>query len=103
MGLVYQDEIVAVMLYDIQNGAIRGKNKAYELLRLSISKGTRVQGGASQLQKASEEVFKEMGVTEIFSYSNATINSGAVYEKLARHNWIKTHVGGNRFWLKHVI
>ena len=139
LGLVFQDELVAVMLYDIQNGAIRGKNKAYELLRLSISKGTRVQGGASKLQKASEEVFKEMGVTEIFSYSNATINSGAVYEKLgftprriiggqpfvimgnndivrlitlhpestdeklARHNWIKTHVGGNRFWLKHVI
>lgn len=139
LGLVYQDEIVSVMLYDIQNGAIRGKNKAYELLRLSISKGTRVHGGASKLQEACENVFKEMGVTEIFSYSNATINSGGVYEKLgftprriiggqpfvimgnndivrlitlhpestdeklARHGWIKTHVGGNRFWLKHVL
>ena len=127
------------MLYDIQNGAIRGKNKAYELLRLSISKGTRVHGGASKLQQACEEVFKEMGVTKIFSYSNATINSGGVYEKLgfiprriiggqpfvimgnndivrlitlqpestvekiAKHNWIKTHVGGNRFWAKQVI
>ena len=139
LGLVYQDELVAVMLYDIQNGAIRGKNKAYELLRLSISKGTRVHGGASKLQQACEDVFREMKVTEIFSYSNATINSGGVYEKLgftprriiggqpfvimdnnsivrlitlhpestdeklAKHNWIKTHVGGNRFWLKHVI
>ena len=139
LGLVYQDELVAVMLYDIQNGAIRGKNKAYELLRLSISKGTRVHGGASKLQQACENVFREMGVSEIFSYSNATINSGGVYEKLgftprkiiggqpfvimgnndivrlitlhpestdeklAKHGWIKTHVGGNRFWLKYVV
>lgn len=139
LGLIYKDEIVAVMLYDIQTGAIRGKNRAYELLRLSISKGTRVHGGASKLQQACEETFREMNVTEIFSYSNATINSGAVYEKLgftprriirgqtfvmlgnnditrlinlhpestdeklARHGWIKTHIGGNRFWLKHII
>ena len=81
-GLVFRDELVAVMLYDIANGAVRGKKKDYELVRLSISKGTRIHGGASKLQTACEETLREMGVSEIFSYSNATINSGAVYEKL---------------------
>ena len=81
-GLVFRDELVAVMLYDIANGAVRGKKKDYELVRLSISKGTRIHGGASKLQSACEETLREMGVSEIFSYSNATINSGAVYEKL---------------------
>lgn len=81
-GLVYNDELVAVMLYDISNGAIRGRKKQYELVRLSISKGTRIHGGASKLQKACEETLQRMGVHEIYSYSNATINSGAVYKAL---------------------
>lgn len=81
-GLVFKDELVAVMLYDISNGAVRGKKKDYELVRLSISKGTRVHGGASKLQQACEETLVEMGISEIYSYSNSTINSGAVYEKL---------------------
>lgn len=81
-GLVFKDELVAVMLYDISNGAIRGRKKEYELVRLAISKGTQIHGGASKLQKACEETLRQMGITEIYSYSNATINSGAVYEKL---------------------
>ena len=81
-ALVYKDEVVAVMLYDISNGGIRGRKKDYELVRLSISKGTRVHGGASKLQQACEGTLKEMGVRRIYSYSNATINSGSVYEKL---------------------
>lgn len=81
-GLVYKDELVAVMLYDIQEGAVRGRNSNYELVRLAISKNSRVHGGASKLQKACEEALREMGVTEIFSYSNATINTGAVYRAL---------------------
>ena len=81
-GLVFRDELVAVMLYDIADGAVRGKKKDYELVRLSIAKGTRIHGGASKLQNACEETLREMGITKIFSYSNATINSGAVYEKL---------------------
>ena len=39
-GLVFKDELVAVMLYDMQNGAVRGKKTDYELVRLAISKGT---------------------------------------------------------------
>lgn len=81
-GLVFKGELVAVMLYDISNGAVRGRKKNYELVRLSISKGTRIHGGASKLQGACEETLRNMGVKEIYSYSNATINSGAVYEKL---------------------
>lgn len=81
-GLVFKNELVAVMLYDIQNGAVRGGNMSYELLRLSISKGTRIHGGASKLQKACEETLRQAGVKQIFSYSNATINSGAVYKVL---------------------
>lgn len=81
-GLTFKDELVSVMLYDISNGAVRGRKKEYELVRLSISKGTRIHGGASKLQKACEDTLREMGVKEIYSYSNATINSGAVYEKL---------------------
>ena len=81
--LVYAGEVVAVMLYDITDGAIRGnKGKRYELLRLSISHGTRIHGGASKLQTACEQTILEMGINKIYSYSNATINSGAVYEKL---------------------
>lgn len=137
-ALVYKDEVVAVMLYDISNGAIRGRNQNYELVRLAIAKGTKVHGGASKLQGACEEVLRRMGVEKIYSYSNATINSGAVYEnlgfkgtgvmqgqpfvilknnrlerlinlypestdeKLAKHGWIKTHVGGNKMWEKDI-
>ncbi len=81
-GLVFKSELVAVMLYDVSNGAVRGRKKDYELVRLSISKGTRIHGGASKLQSACEDTLRQMGVTKIYSYSNATINSGAVYEKL---------------------
>ena len=81
-GLVFKDELIAVMLYDIADGAVRGRKKDYELVRLSIAKGTRIHGGASKLQNACEETLHKMGITKIFSYSNATINSGAVYEKL---------------------
>lgn len=81
-GLVFRDELVAVMFYDISNGAVRGKKKEYELVRLSIAKGTRIHGGASKLQQACEATLIEMGEKKIYSYSNATINSGAVYEKL---------------------
>lgn len=137
-ALVYKNEIVAVMLYDVSNGAIRGKKKDYELVRLSISKGTRIHGGASKLQKACEKTLYLMGERRIYSYSNATINSGAVYEKLGfetskveggqpfvimRNNKIerlitlypnstdralakagnlKTHLGGNRLWVKNI-
>lgn len=138
LGLEYKNEIVAVMQYDISNGAIRGDDHRYELVRLSISKGTMVHGGASKLQKACEEVFTKMGLDEIYSYSNATINTGAVYknlgftgtdieggqpfvimednsivrlinlypestnEKLAYRGRVKTHIGGNRTWVKKV-
>ena len=81
-GLVFGSELVAVMHYDISNGAVRGKKKDYELVRLAIAKGTRIHGGASKLQAACEETLRQMGVSTIYSYSNATINTGAVYEKL---------------------
>lgn len=81
-GLAYNDELVAVMLYDISAGAVRGRNKNYELVRLSISKGTQIHGGASKLQGACEATLWQMGITRIYSYSNATINTGAVYQKL---------------------
>ena len=138
LGLEYKNEVVAVMQYDISNGGIRGNDHRYELVRLSISKGTMVHGGASKLQKACEEVFRLMGLDEIYSYSNATINTGAVYknlgftgtdiedgqpfvifednsmdrlinlypestnEKLALRGRVKTHIGGNRTWVKKV-
>ena len=137
-ALVYKDECVAVMLYDVSNGAVRGSKKEYELVRLSISKDTRIHGGASKLQKACEQTLYAMGERKIFSYSNATINSGAVYEKLgfspsridggqpfailrnnklerlvhlypnstnqalAANGWIKTHIGGNKLWVKDI-
>lgn len=81
-GLLFNGEIVAVMLYDISAGAVREKNKKYKLVRLSISKGTQVYGGASKLQAVCENSLREIGAKKIYSYSNATINSGAVYEKL---------------------
>lgn len=137
-GLVFHGELVAVMLYGISTGAVRGTKKEYELVRLAISKGTRIHGGASKLQKACEDTLREMGETKIYSYSNATINSGAVYEKLgfmgskvgggqpfvikrdnslerlancqpystnealAQRCWLKTHLGGNRLWVKQI-
>ena len=81
---------------------------------------------------------KEYGVKKIFSYSNATINSGAVYQKLgfrggkldlgqphvimndfrlirlvnlspfttnenlAKKHRLKTHIGGNKMWVKDI-
>lgn len=83
-ALVYEGEIVAVMSYDLTGGAVRGLQKAdkYELLRLSIKHGTQINGGASKLQKQCEEAIRHQGCTEIFSYSNATINEGNVYKQL---------------------
>ena len=137
-GLTFGYELVAVMMYDMTTGAVRGEKKEYELLRLAISKGTMVHGGASKLQKACEETLVAMGQKKIFSYSNATINSGAVYEKLgftsskvdggqpfvilknndlvrlitlhpystdealALRSHLKTHLGGNRVWVKEI-
>lgn len=97
-GLVFKDELVAVMLYSIQGGAVRGQNFSYELVRLSIAKGARIHGGASKLQAACEDTLRQMGVSQIFSYSNATINTGAVYEKLG----FKEHAieGGQPFVIK---
>ena len=92
-GLVYRGELVAVMLYDISNSAVRGRKRDYELMRLSISKATRVHGGASKLQAACEGTLRQMGVKQIYSYSNATINSGAVYEKLG---FVGTKVEGGQ-------
>ena len=137
-GLDYKGELVAVMLYAKQNGAVRGGNTDYELVRLSISKNTRVHGGASKLQKACENALRENGIKKIFSYSNATINTGAVYKalgfkegkinagqpfvilrnnilvrlvnlypkttngELALRGWLKTHISGNKMWVKEI-
>jgi N-acetylglutamate synthase-like GNAT family acetyltransferase len=83
-ALVYNGEVVAVMSYDLTGGAVRGLSKAnkYELLRLAIKHGTQVNGGASKLQAKCEECIRHQGCTEIFSYSNATINEGNVYKAL---------------------
>lgn len=81
-SLVFKGEVVAVMLYDISDGAVRGNKKEYELVRLSISRGTRIHGGASKLQQACEDTLRQMNIADIYSYSNATINNGGVYEKL---------------------
>lgn len=83
-ALVYEGEIVSVMTYDLTAGAVRGKSKSgkYELLRLAIKAGTQVNGGASKLQKACEDAILELGYSDIFSYSNATINEGGVYQNL---------------------
>ena len=125
-------------LRHISNGAVRGRKQNYELVRLAISKGTKIHGGASKLQQACEDTLREMGVSKIYSYSNATINSGAVYEKLgfeggkidggqpfvilndnrierlinlhpistdkalAEQGWLKTHLGGNKMWVKQI-
>lgn len=137
-GLTYDCELIAVMLYDISNGAVRGAKKEYELVRLAIAKGQMIHGGASKLQKACEDTLQQMGVHTIYSYSNATINSGTVYERLgfdgtkvdggqpfvikkdnsitrlinlhpistdeelSLRGWIKTHLGGNRTWVKNI-
>lgn len=137
-ALMHKSEIVAVMLYDISNGAVRGKNKKYELVRLSIAKGTMIYGGASKLQTECENTFRKAGIKEVYSYSNATINSGTVYQKLgfelkrigegqpfvilrdneivrlivlypnstdkklAFNGWLKTHLGGNKVWVKKI-
>ena len=137
-GLDYKGELVAVMLYDKQNGAVRGSKTGYELVRLAISKNTRIHGGASKLQKACENALRKIGIHEIFSYSNATINTGAVYRalgfqegrinegqpfvilknnvivrlvslypkttngELAMRGWLKTHIGGNKMWVKDI-
>lgn len=83
-GLIYDGELVAVMTYDLTNGGVRGNSKAemYELLRLSLKHGAKINGGASKLQKKCEEALLHYGCSEIFSYSNATINEGGVYKQL---------------------
>lgn len=137
-GLIYKGRLVAVMTYDKANGAVRGDLKYYELIRLAIAHGYRVHGGASKLQKACEKALLELGETRVMSYSNATINNGAVYKALgfvekkvdggqpfvimnnfkitrlitlfpfstdfalAKRGRIKTHIGGNKTWIKDI-
>lgn len=135
-ALVYKNKIVAVMTYDKSNSAVRGDLKCYELLRLAIAHGYKVNGGASKLQQACESSLIQKGEKKILSYSNATINNGNVYralgfedkgldggqpfvilnnfkirrlinvypystnELLAKYGRIKTHIGGNKVWVK---
>ena len=137
-ALTYDGKIVAVMTYDKSNSAVRGDLKCYELLRLAIAHGYKINGGASKLQKACENSLIQKGETKILSYSNATINNGNVYkalgfedkgidggqpfvilnnfklrrlinvypystnELLAKYGRIKTHVGGNKTWVKEI-
>lgn len=138
LGLLYKNELVALMGYDTTSGAVRGNKEGYELVRLAIEKGTQVHGGASKLQTACEDVLRQMGIKRIFSYSNATINNGGVYkqlgfyggkldngqpfvimrdhqlirlanlhpystdEELALRHQFKSHVGGNKMWIKDI-
>lgn len=138
LGLSFHRELVAVMGYDMTSGAVRGTKEGYELVRLAIRRQTQIHGGASKLEKACEDVMAQMGVKKIFSYSNATINNGGVYEKLgftceslsggqpfvimqdnrlirlanlhpystdeelALRGQLKTHIGGNKYWVKEI-
>jgi len=82
-GLIHKGQLVGVMTYDKTAGGIRGHQHAnYELLRLAFAHGKQIMGGASKLQKACEATMLALGETEIFSYSNATINTGKVYAAL---------------------
>lgn len=83
-GLLYDGQLVGAMTYDLSGGGVRGKSKAkdYELMRLAFARGYSIAGGASRLEKHCEEALKHYGQSRIFSYSNATINSGKVYEAL---------------------
>ena len=82
-ALIYKGQLVGVMTYDKTAGGIRGHQHAsYELLRLAFAHGMQIMGGASRLQKACESTMAILGEDEIFSYSNATINSGKVYAAL---------------------
>lgn len=82
LGLLHENELVAIMGYDTTSGAVRGKKEGYELVRLAIAKGMQIYGGASKLQTACENILRKMGIKKIFSYSNATINNGVVYKQL---------------------
>ena len=83
-GLTWNGRLVGCMTYDKTDGAVRGGSKKdmYELMRLAFAHGISIAGGASRLQKHCEESLRELGEERIFSYSNATINNGKVYEAL---------------------
>lgn len=82
-GLIYHGQLVGVMTYDKTAGGIRGHGHAdYELLRLAFAHGKQIMGGASRLEKACEATMANLGEKEIFSYSNATVNTGRVYAAL---------------------
>ena len=82
-GLIHHGQLMGVMTYDKTAGGIRGHSHAnYELLRLAFAHGKQIMGGASKLQKACEATMAALGEDEIFSYSNATINTGRVYAAL---------------------
>lgn len=99
-ALVYEGEVVSVMTYDLTGGGERGLAKAdkYELMRLSIKHGTQINGGASKLQQKCEEcILHQEGVSnEIFSYSNATVNEGNVYQQLG---FTKSSILGGQAWV----
>ena len=75
-GLVYNDELVAVMTF----GKPRfNKNYEYELLRYCTKKFTNVIGGASKLLKAFE---KEYAPKSIISYADRRWSDGTLYSSL---------------------
>lgn len=83
-GLTLQGRLVGAMTYDKTAGAVRGGSKKdmFELMRLAFAHQYSIAGGASRLQKHCEQALKAIGQKKIFSYSNATINSGKVYQAL---------------------
>lgn len=83
-GLTLQGRLVGAMTYDKTAGAVRGgaKKDMFELMRLAFAHQYSIAGGASRLQKHCEQALKAIGQKKIFSYSNATINSGKVYQAL---------------------
>jgi hypothetical protein len=90
IGLFYDNELVSLMTFG--NRRINSKNN-YELIRFSNKLNTNVIGGASKIFKYFITNYSE---TKIVSYSDISLFSGDLYEKLGFTNDGKTNL--NYYW-----
>ena len=79
LGLYYQDELVAVMLFSKSRVGIGRKEDGYELVRFCNKLNTVVIGGASKLLNYFIHTYNP---TKIISYSSNDISNGNLYNEL---------------------
>lgn len=78
VGLTYEDEIIAALSF----GKHHRQNNIYLLNRLAFLQNVKIIGGSSKMFKFAVTKLKELGISEVTTYSDNRWSSGNVYNKM---------------------